>query len=217
MAGYHTVAQGEHVPGIAEDYGFTDYLVIWNHANNAQLKQLRQNPNVLFPGDKLYIPDRTPKEYGRSTDQRWKFKVKKKPLRLRLVLRDEYEHPIANTACLLRLEDKQKNVTTDGDGKIELDLPPSAKQATLVIQGEQETPYFGMTIPLKIGHLDPVDTVSGQQGRLYNLGYYWGELNGEDSVEWRSAIEEFQCEHQLTVDGICGPVTQAKLKEVHGC
>ena len=32
-----------------------------------------------------------------------------------------------------------------------------------------------------------------------------------------SAIEEFQCDHGLVVDGKCGPATQAKLKQVHGC
>jgi len=31
-----------------------------------------------------------------------------------------------------------------------------------------------------------------------------------------SAVEEFQCDNGLTVDGDCGPNTQAKLKEVHG-
>ena len=41
-----------------------------------------------------------------------------------------------------------------------------------------------------------------------------------------SAIEEFQCDFmgnndlatiQQVVDGICGPKTQAKLLEIHGC
>lgn len=74
-----------------------------------------------------------------------------------------------------------------------------------------------MAIPIKIGHLDPVDEISGQQGRLNNLGYYFGDIDGNDSPRFRMAVEEFQCENGLTVDGICGPNTQAKLKEVYGC
>lgn len=217
MAGYYTVVQGDHISSIANDYGFSDYLVIWNHPNNAQLKSDRQNPNVLSPGDKVFIPDRTPKEVTRGVDKRHNFKVKLKPLKLRLILKDAYEKPIVNTPCVLRIGEVSKSLTTDGDGKLELVIPPSAKDSTLLIQGDQETPYFGMVIPVKIGHLDPETTISGQQGRLANLGYYWGEIDGEDSPDFRSAVEEFQCENDLSVDGICGPNTQAKLKQIHGC
>jgi peptidoglycan hydrolase-like protein with peptidoglycan-binding domain len=36
-------------------------------------------------------------------------------------------------------------------------------------------------------------------------------------MAFRSAVEEFQCDHGLTVDGDCGAQTQAKLLSVHGC
>lgn len=36
-------------------------------------------------------------------------------------------------------------------------------------------------------------------------------------LRFRSAVEEFQCDNGLTVDGKCGPNTQAKLKLIHGC
>jgi peptidoglycan hydrolase-like protein with peptidoglycan-binding domain len=59
--------------------------------------------------------------------------------------------------------------------------------------------------------------VAGQQARLSNLGYFTGDIDGTDGPEFQMAVEEFQCEQKLTVDGICGPKTQAKLKEVYGC
>jgi peptidoglycan hydrolase-like protein with peptidoglycan-binding domain len=73
-------------------------------------------------------------------------------------------------------------------------------------------------IPLQLGQIDPVDEVSGQLKRLKNLGYY-PSVNGDDpdAKLFRAAVEEFQCENHLTVDGICGPQTQAKLKAVYGC
>jgi Putative peptidoglycan binding domain len=74
-----------------------------------------------------------------------------------------------------------------------------------------------LAIPVKIGHLDPVDTISGQQARLSNLGYFLGDIDGNDASAFRIAVGEFQCEHGLTVDGICGSKTQAKLKDAHGC
>jgi nucleoid-associated protein YgaU len=57
MAIDHTVVQGEYLSKIARSYGFSDYRTIWEHPKNAALKQARQNPNVLFPGDRLFIPD----------------------------------------------------------------------------------------------------------------------------------------------------------------
>ena len=54
----YTVVQGDYVSRIAAQQGFAGYSKIWNHPNNAELKNLRQNPEVLYPGDVLFIPDR---------------------------------------------------------------------------------------------------------------------------------------------------------------
>ena len=142
MAGYYTVKQGDHLPGIAWRSGFSDYLVIWNHPNNAELKDKRQNPNVLFPGDSLYIPDRSLGEYDRPTDKRHKFLKKGKPLKLRLTLRDQYEEPIANAACVLVVGSQFHQLTSDGDGKLELEIPPSAGESRLVIQDTEDCRRF---------------------------------------------------------------------------
>jgi peptidoglycan hydrolase-like protein with peptidoglycan-binding domain len=53
--------------------------------------------------------------------------------------------------------------------------------------------------------------------RLNNLGYFAGEIENPDQTAFESAVEEFQCDHGVHVDGICGPNTQAKLKKLHGC
>lgn len=217
MAEHYTVNQGDHVAGIASRFGFTDYRTIWDHPNNQELKNKRQNPNVLFPGDVLYVPDRESREEERPTDQRHRFVVRRKPLKLHLKLRDHYEKPIANAPCVLIVDGVSRELTSDGNGELKLEIPPSAGQSVLVIKDTEQTPYGEMAIPVNIGHLDPVDEMSGQQGRLSNLGYFLGEADGQDSPAFRIAVEEFQCEHGLTVDGICGPNTRAKLKEAHGC
>jgi N-acetylmuramoyl-L-alanine amidase len=86
---------------------------------------------------------------------------------------------------------------------------------------DPQTPINEILIPIKIGHLDPVDELSGQQARLNNLGYFAGPFEEKSEEEnktmFLSAVEEFQCDHSLVVDGKCGPNTQAKLKQVHGC
>jgi murein L,D-transpeptidase YcbB/YkuD len=44
-----------------------------------------------------------------------------------------------------------------------------------------------------------------------------GRTAEENKALFLSAVEEFQCDHGLTVDGKCGPATQARLKQAHGC
>lgn len=247
---YHTVVQGEHLSSIAKAYGFSSYKLIWNHAQNASLKKERQNPNVLFPGDQVFIPDKRKKQEVRSTGQTHRFLVKTEKLKLRLVLEDLYQKPIDNAKCELRVESEIFLLTTDGKGKIETDILPTAHTAVLTIK-DPRTPINEIVIPIRIGDMDPVDTESGQKARLNNLGYFAGPLEAnagppetkagapeteagasetkvaspeakndeeeEKKALFLSAVEEFQCDHGLAVDGKCGPATQAKLKQVHGC
>jgi hypothetical protein len=249
---YHTVVQGEYLSGIAKQYGFSSYKAIWDHAQNAALKKQRQNPNVIYPGDQVFIPDKRKKQEVRSTGQTHRFVLKAEKLKLRLVVEDLYEKPLDNARCELRIENEVYQLKTDGKGKIEQDIPPGVRSAVLTVK-DPRTPINEIVIPIKIGHMDPVDTESGQKARLNNLGYFAGPLedekvpapdakpeantdakkdssadtakaepqNGKKDDETRalflSAVEEFQCDHGLVVDGKCGPTTQAKLKQVHGC
>jgi hypothetical protein len=139
-------------------------------------------------------------------------------LKLRLILEDLYEKPLANAECDLLIGSKTLHVTADGDGKIEETIPPQTHEAVLLIKDDQ-TPFQEVRIPIQIGTLDPVDEFSGQKMRLNNLGYFPGNAATAEDQEFRSAVEEFQCDHHppLAVDGACGPKTQEKLKQVHGC
>lgn len=214
----HVVKQGEYLSKIAKDHGFADYLTIWNHPQNTDLKKKRQNPNVLFPGDKLFIPPRETKEESRPTEKKHRFQIKKNKLMLRLTLEDAFLRPIANAKCELTVEGETFKLVTNGQGKLEQEIPADAEKAALIIK-DAVTPINDQLIPIQIGHLDPVEEISGQKARLNNLGYFSGPLDKEDADLFQSAVEEFQCDHMgpSAVDGKCGPKTQAKLKQVHGC
>ena len=216
MGGYYVVKQGDHLLKIAAEHGFRGHAVIWNHPNNASLKQERKNPNVLNPGDQLFIPDKDSGEVSRPTDKRHRFVVRREELKLRLILEDQLEKPISRAKCELFVGTQRFELTTDTRGKLEHDIPLDAEKSTLVIRSP-ETPFDGEFFQIRIGHLDPVETVTGQQARLNNLGYFAGRSANPDDPAFRSAAEEFQCDHGLVVDGKIGPQTQAKLKDVHGC
>ncbi len=209
----HCVEQGEHLSRIARQHGFRNRDTVWSDPNNATLRDLRSNPNVLFPGDQIFIPERRDKVEVRSTNQIHQFVAKIEHLRLAIVVRDANGDPIPNEPCALSVTNPigpiSSTLTTDQEGRVEEQIDSFVDAGEVRVRGQV---YF-----LKIGNLDPVDQPSGQRARLANLGYYFGEQEDVDEDELRTAVEEFQCDYDLIVDGVCGPKTQKKLSEEHGC
>lgn len=56
----HTVRAGENLTVIAKKYGYPDWRTIYNDPKNADFRRKRPNPNLILPGDLLFIPDKTP-------------------------------------------------------------------------------------------------------------------------------------------------------------
>jgi len=210
MAGkVRPVQQGETLSKIAKKHGFSDWRTIYNHADNADFRKKRPNPNIIYPGDKITIPEKETKEDSGETENRHRFRSKGDRPQLLIIIKDARNQPLANTPYRLSLGSEIIDDTTNGEGLLEQEISPDADQAVLVIEGQE--------LLLKIGYLDPTDTLTGWRARLNNLGYKAGKVDGEENDELQSAVEEFQCDHGLKVDGIVGPKTQAKLEEVHGC
>lgn len=137
------------------------------------------------------------------------------PTKARLVLQTLAGKPVANAPCTVTLGVAGTKLSTDGSGRLELEVPPGVSSGEMVLDGAGTT-LHGVTIPFTISALPPETTILGQEARLNNLGYRAGTTADPASPEFRSAVEEFQCDEKLTVDGKCGPVTQAKLRSVHG-
>jgi len=205
----HTVKQGEHLTRIAFEHGFRDANRIWNDPENAELRKQRDNPNVLFPGDLLNLPDKTERLEAASTGMVHPFIAPALSLRLQLVVRDVNGDPIPNCECLLALDGKTQTLSTNGDGRIDQSIPITTTAGEIRIRGQ--------VYRLSIGELDPVEEESGWRARLANLGYYLADGSDVNEEELRSAVEEFQCDYGLNVDGQCGGQTQKMLKKVHGC
>jgi Putative peptidoglycan binding domain len=207
----HTVEQGDHMSGIAEKYGFQSLDTIWNDPNNADLKKLRKDPHILFPGDQVFVPPLSVKSQPAPTTKLSTFTITIKLLRLNLKLLDINGDPIASKPVTIEVEGVTvPPPTTDGDGKTTSVILKSAKNGVLGLGDLQ--------FPLKVGHLDPVEKQTGQIARLNNLGYEAGETSTIDLDAFQSAVEEFQCDNGIKpVTGNCDAATQAKLKDVHGC
>ncbi len=204
----YTVKQGDHLTALAERHGFERYESIWDHPDNAELKQLRKNPNVLFPGDELTIPDRETKIVDVPSSAMHRFVVRRSRLALRIVLLDSSGQPVPDEACTLQVEGDPDDLMTDPGGKVERRIAPSDRRASVT--------FAGVEVPIDVGFLDPVDEVSGWQARLVNLGYLETPIDDEADPEVLSAVEEFQCDHDLPITGQCDAGTRQELLDAHG-
>ena len=209
MGLFHTVRQGDHLSRIASKHGFRSYLTIWDDPGNAALRQLRADPHVLLPGDVVFIPDKEPRVEPGATGARHVFRTRSPRLRLRIAVLDHSHAPVAGAAGELEVGGDARAVTTDGGGLAGREIAPDADFGRLALDAEEP-------LELRIGHLDPVEALSGLQARLNNLGYRAG-FDPEPTEALRSAIEELQCDLGLPVTGVADAATRARLLEVHGC
>jgi hypothetical protein len=210
----HQVENGDHLSGIAEKYGFGDFKTIWDLPENAELRGARRNPHVLLPGDKVAVPDKTEKMEQVAADKRHRFQTRIQPLKLRIRLLDLAEQPAAGVKCRVAAGPVAQDLVSDGEGKVERRIPRDVRKGKLTVDDPDNR--FDVVVPVLIGELHPVDTPSGQRARLRNLGYYFGDLDEDDPPQFKSAVEEFQCDHGLPITGDCDAGTQSKLLTLHG-
>jgi hypothetical protein len=205
---FYRVQQGECLSSIAAARGF-DWNTIWARPENSALRDKRKNPNVLLPGDSLFVPDKDLRYEARPTDQLHQF-VKPAGVKLKICLLAA-GMPIANEPYKLQIDGKNLQGSTDKSGILEETVPPYATDASLVLENQN------LTLPLKVGYLDPPTEISGVQGRLNNLGFHCGAADGIAGPLTQSALLAFQETYQLDQTGKPDAVTQEKLRSEHGC
>jgi hypothetical protein len=201
-----TIEQGDSVIRLADLYGF-DPDTIWNDAANAELKEKRKDMNELVPGDEVTVPDKRPKTVSAGTGALHRFRRVGIPAYFRLQLFDG-EEARASQSFILTIDGNVYNGTTDAGGILELYVPATAKEGTLVIGPDN------FTVEIDFGHLDPITEISGLQKRLNNLGFFSSE-SGELDDATRDALADFQYAFGLDDTAEPDEATLAKLAEVH--
>lgn len=200
---------------IAALYGFPDYQVIYGHGANAALRKDRPNPNVLLPGDSVFVPEIKPLEKACPTDARHKFILKRSKVRLRLVLKDA-DGPMAQRPYTLTVDGRPPvEGVTDGSGLLEQPVPVDAKSAELRFQSGTDPKSGFLTWVLQLGSLDPFDKVSGVQARLNNLGFFCGKVDGIVGPRTEKALRSFQEQNGLPKTGRIDAATSARLLGLH--
>ncbi len=206
-SGAYTVKQGDYLASITHDAGFLSWKTVWDDGANSALKSKR-NSNVLYPGDVVQVPIRQKRAESVSTGEKTTFETIGDPVTVKLVVLAWDGTPISTTDVQFKLDTTEAFKTAE-DGSAKKNVNPSGPK-----EGELKVQTFSM--PLKLGHLDPAEEFSGQVWRLNNLGYRAGEPANADDMAFRSAVEEFQCDNSIPVNGRCDAATQDKLRTVHG-
>lgn len=197
----YIVTSGDCISSLASQYGFF-WETIWNA--NPDLRNMRNNPNVLMAGDVVIIPDKILKEIACSTDQLHKFVKKGERAKFRLIV-ERYNIPLANRRFVLSVSPDVFQGTTDDNGLLEVSIDPK------VMSGHLWMPDDNLECDLEMGYLDPVEETTGVQHRLHNLGFYVGELDGVASDELHNAIADFQTSVGLDGTGELDDTTRQTL------
>jgi hypothetical protein len=209
------VRKGDCLQTIAYTHGFF-WETVWNDSLNDKLRQKCKTPNILAPGDEIFIPDKRPKQYEGATEQRHCFKLKGVPFKLQIRLVDgsgKLRTGIPYVLLFPTGETFRDNIPSDG--WIKHHIPPTATTAILQLTDHDQ----GITeqYALDLGGLDPIYEVTGIQQRLRNLGYEPSDAPGSMGPGTAAALRSFQEIHGLTPSGEADKRTLDTLLEVHGC
>ncbi len=160
------IRQGDYLASLAHQFSF-DANAVRSDPKNATFRQLRPDPNILYPTDILYIPDQngspTMKTLATGTTNTF---VSDAPS---VTVTHQFAGVGGSTyACAAYTVQELEQLTvlvTDENGVATFKVPVTLDTATVVFT------KTGESCPLSIGALDPIDTLSGIFARLQNLGY----------------------------------------------
>jgi N-acetylmuramoyl-L-alanine amidase len=137
---------------------------------------------------------------------------------LRMRFLDCDEEPRAGIPYLLKLGTHDGEVLApisgelDADGYLVTPLPPDADDGVLILgKGPSRETY-----EIDLGWVDPIDTATGVQDRLANLGYYaCCELDTVDHQVTRAALARLQMDRGRSPSGEIDEATRAELEGLH--
>lgn len=211
----HIAVQGECVAKLAARHGFFPES-LWLLPANSSLRQRRDSLYVLMPGDPVAIPARRLASAPVAASARLVVRRLGIPEYLHIRLLDAADVPRIGVRYLVAIQVENGTVMpdvpgeTDGEGFVSVPIPPGATLATISLDAALDLP----PITARIGHIDPIDSISGWQERLNNLGFDCGPADGIAGEKTAEAIAAFQRKRNLPASGAINQDTRAALLQL---
>lgn len=227
----YLVRQGDYMTKLALRFGF-DALAVWASPRNRALREKRRSPELLAPGDIVYLPDSRREGLPLQSAVTNRYRARVPTVRLRVALRTPAE-ALANEPfvveglhgpllalgggaqkpalgrCSIRYEG-----ASDGEGVATFEVPITIDRVWLSLPGR------GLRIQVRPGHLDPENEPSGLRQRLVHLGFLSPgveQLTEEErSALIADALLRFQRSRGLQPTGLADDATVNELRRAHG-
>ncbi len=214
----YVVKRGDYLQLLADQFAF-DANTIWNDPKNSSLRDQRNDPDVLCSGDVLYIPEPEPPPATTLTVGSTNNFVS--PAQLVTV-------NVRFTSCLcfacdgqpLKGEPYEVEGASVDPGALDDDGYFSATLPTTVQEFVVKFPNRCEMYTIKVGYLDPPDTLTGAWQRLAMLGFADSPtiepVDGYDdgmTPQVQDALSDFQWNHSLPLTAKLDDATVAKLVE----
>lgn len=199
--------EGECAASIAARYGFPSESDVFDASENQALRELRTSALVLAPGDVVHVPDRTPASFsiGPGSSKRFKVTLPRTRLRLRL---ERDGAALSGEPFEVRFEGRTLTGTTNGDGLVEVPVPPH------VVDLEVRLTERGESLAVRLGHLDPLETDEGLAQRLANLGFL--STSRPSPRQLAEGVRAFRRAHDLDEEGGADQECLDALLDEHG-
>jgi hypothetical protein len=213
----YVIRQGDYMTQLAHRLGF-DETEVWNHDKNSALKARRHNANILSPGDVVWLPACGQAGVSISSGGTHQYNANLPRVSIRITLRNGSD-AVANEAYEIEGLGPIVRGRTDKNGVLRFDAPVTARAVRLVL------PRKNMHYEVRIGHLDPIEEMSGVRQRLEHLGHYGWVLNPQpddplvnaaDEERDRQAVSRFQAQNGIEVTGLVDDATRAAIRDAHG-
>jgi hypothetical protein len=207
----HIIRQGEYLDKLAFLKGF-DADEVWNAPDNADLRARRDNPNLLCPGDILYLPKPEPKSRPIRAGVTNSYVAEVPLVSVRVVLLEDGA-PLADEVFAVDGLSTEQSGTTAADGSVTFEAPITAREVSIIL------PNRNLAYQVRIGDLDPSVEAAGVAMRLSHLGYYGWFPDLDESVDaeaHRRAIAQFQVDAGLPPTGEHAGETIDALIGKHG-
>lgn len=193
----YEIQPGDSTDSVAFAHGLFA-LTVWDDPANKELSEQRKNRNVLLPGDLLVLHDKRPDPKDCATDARHVFRRRGVPSKYRLQVL--YQGlPVKNAAYRLVVDKVLHEGSTDDNGMLEEFVPADSKKGAVLVHLPQPDPP--LVFRVVFGMLDPIDSLSGMEGRLNNLGYIRAAPGHSQATRVWNGIRRLQRDFDLPITG----------------